>query len=69
MLKSFDASRRRPRQQVFSNRLKDIFNEIDTPFYLSDSNDTLRVRLKEALGLITKSDGCGRMKDEGHCTD
>ncbi len=69
MFKFFDASRRRPGQQPIGNRHKDIFDEIDTPFYLSELNDTLRVRLNEALGRMTKRDIHGRMKDKGHHTD
>jgi hypothetical protein len=52
VMKFFDKSRYRVGRQCVGNRLKSVFDEIDTPFNLTESNDAIRVKLKKALGFI-----------------
>ena len=48
--KFYDASNRRIGRQAIANRLKDTLDEIDIPLTLLESNDSIRVKLKKALG-------------------
>jgi len=50
ILKFYDASRNKIGRQCIGNRLKETFDVISTPFNLNETNDTIRIRLKRALG-------------------
>jgi adenylylsulfate kinase-like enzyme len=56
--KFYDASNRRIGRQAIANRLKDTFDEIDTPLTLLESNDCIRVKLKKALGFAQQDSRC-----------
>ncbi len=52
VLKFIDGSNKKVGRQVLGNRLGYIFQDIKVPFDLSESNCTIRLRLKKELGFI-----------------
>ena len=54
-IKFYDASMNRGGFQAIGNRIKELFEEIEGPITCTESNDELRLKLKQAFGFtLTK---------------
>jgi len=62
--KFYDASNRRIGRQAIANRLKDTFDEINLPLTLMESNDSIRIKLINALGFVKQD---AKTKDGTDC--
>ncbi len=47
----YDDSKRKIGKQAIGNRLKDIFDQLNSPLTLNESNDSIRRMLKRAFGM------------------
>jgi hypothetical protein len=55
VVKFYDNSKKRVGRQAFGNRLKTVFEEINKPIFLNESNNAIRLLLKKSFFIQTDS--------------